>query len=110
MVNLYKAWHLDADESGYYVGRVLDGKMINPVKYDNAVDAVKHVIEVELRQGVAKPELLSCYEFIAIYSDVAEDVVDAVKHAPAAIHEADVKPRQSVKKYRPQGMETRLKA
>ena len=105
MVKLYKDWHLDADENSYYVGRVIDGKMINPAKYATAAEAVNHVIEAELRQGVAKPDLLSCGEFIAMYSGVADEVVEAVMDAPAGLS------RHVVKKYRPQDQyETRCKA
>ena len=104
MVKLYKEWYLDADDESYFVGCVLDGKMVNPAKYPTAAEAVNHVIEAELRQGVAKPDLLSCGEFIAMYSGVADEVVEAVMQAPQGLN------RGVVKNYKPQGYETRGKA
>lgn len=104
MVKLYKEWYLDADDESYFVGRVLDGKMVNPAKYPTSAEAVNHVIEAELRQGVAKPGLLSCGEFIAMYSGVADEVVEAVMQAPQGLN------RGVVKNYKPQGYETRGKA
>ena len=109
MVKLYKEWYLDADEDNYYVGRVIDGDMVNPAKYPTAAEAVNHVIEAELRQGVAKPDLLSCSEFIAMYSGVTDDVVEAVMKAPAEMQAHKLMARQIITKYRPQGVETRCK-
>lgn len=110
MVKLYKEWYLDADEKSYYVGRVIDGKMINPAKYPTAAEAVSHVIEAEMRQGVAKPDLLSCGEFIALYSGVAEDVVEAVSKAETNLLNMKRNACKPMKHYRPQGVETRSKA
>lgn len=104
MVKLYKEWYLDANDESYFVGRVLDGKMVNPAKYSTAAEAVNHVIEAELRQGVAKPDLLNCSEFLAMYSAVADDVVEAVAQVPQGLN------RGVVKNYKPKGYETRGKA
>ena len=104
MVNLYKEWYLDADDKSYFVGRVLDGKMVNPAKYPTAAEAVNHVIEAELRKGIKKHDLLNCGEFLAMYSAVADDVVEAVAQAPQGLN------RAVVKNYRPHGYETRGKA
>ena len=110
MVKLYKEWYLDADEQSYYVGRVIDGNMVNPAKYTTAAEAVNHVIEAELRQGVAKPDLLSCGEFIAMYSGVAEDVVEAVNNAEENLLNMRQGKTIAMKHYKPQGIETRCKA
>ena len=109
MVKLYKEWYLDADEQSYYVGRVIDGNMVNPAKYTTAAEAVNHVIEAELRQGVAKPDLLSCGEFIAMYSGVADEVVEAVTDAETNLLNMKRNACRPIKCYRPQGMETRCK-
>ena len=86
MVRIYKEWCIDADKESYIVGkRNLQGELDNPARYNTAAEAVNHIIEAEMREGISKPELLECCEFIAMYSAVADEVVDAVIHADASL-------------------------
>ena len=101
MVKLYKNWALEADEDKYYVGRMINGRMETPAAYETAVDAVKHIMEAEARKGVKGHKLLKCSEFLALYSDIADDLQEAIMQAPCGLS------RNFVAKYRPQGMETR---
>ena len=101
MVKLYKNWALEADEDKYYVGRMINGRMENPAAYESAVDAVKHIMEAEARKEVKGHNLLKCSEFLALYSDIADDLQEAILQAPCGLS------RNVVMKYRPQGMETR---
>ena len=104
MVSIVKGWYLDADNESYLVGKLgEDGKIKSPAHYSKAADAVNHVIEEELREGTSKTELVKCGEFIAMYSAIADEVIDAVKETPCGLD------RGVLKNYRTQ-RETRSAA
>ena len=110
MVKMYKEWCIDADKENYIVGkRNQQGELDNPARYNTAAEAVNHIIEAEMRAGLSKPELLECCEFIAMYSAVADEVVEAVINAEASLPAMKHNCRP-MKHYRPQGIETRGKA
>lgn len=109
MVKIYKEWCIDADRESYIVGkRNQQGELENPARFGFAADAVNHIIEAEMKDGISKPELLECCEFIAMYSAVADDVVEAVMKADAYLPGLNHNCRP-MKQYRPQGVETRCK-
>lgn len=111
MVRIYKDWCIDADNESYIVGkRNQQGELENPARYNVSADAVNHIIEAETKAGLAKPELLECCEFIAMYSAVADEVVEAVLKADASLPAMKHSACRPMKHYRPQGYETRGKA
>lgn len=111
MVRIYKNWYLDADSESYFVGKKnQQGELENPARYKFSADAVNHIIEAEMREKVSKPELLECCEFTAMYSAVADEVIEAVLRADTYLPGMKHAACKPMKHYKPQGIETRGKA
>ena len=86
MVKLYKEWCIDADRESYLVGKCnQQGELENPARYDTSAEAVNYIIEAEMRNNISKPEMLECCEFIAMYSAVADEVIEAILKADASL-------------------------
>ena len=89
MVKLYKNWYLDADDRQYVVGRITEDlrsgelrSLQDPVKFNTAVEAVQYVLETETRDKVKKPDLLDLAEFLATYSDIADEITENLLSLP----------------------------
>lgn len=94
MVKIFNDWYLTIgkDDRSYDLLQVhefidekpVDGRIVKE-GFQTAADAISYVLEAELIEKIKKPGLLDLADFLALYSEVSDEIVNELKSLPAYI-------------------------
>lgn len=92
MVKIFKDWYLTIGKDGKSYdllqaqklsdGKPVDGRIVEE-GFQTAADAVNFVLESEARKRIGEQRLLELAEFIAIYGEISDEILDELKSLPA---------------------------